>query len=234
LIQIVVLSRSLQNDIQLSLSLIASHGSDGSYDQYMQWSYTQLNLLITSMASLSKLYQHFFSHQTCHTFRPKFVDIYYKLKSLKVLSFLAIEPRLPIDLLAVIVSESFLWTEVTALDPYVMQLHSRLISHFSSCVKDSNTLNAYLRQDFWFQLNECLHFLTTHLHSFTDYLVNCLNKTQIELIVDNWDTNLINQFEVNFPEDNHFIDLFTRFVENESLLTNEEFLLPFLYKSLSG
>ena len=135
------------------------------------------------MAMISKFDKlNFFNLNTCESFQPKFVDRFYKLKTLKVLSFLAVEPQLPIELLSVIINETFLWTEPTQLDGNVMQLHSRLISHFSNYVKNHKSFQTHMREDFIFELKECLNYICTHFHSFVDYLVKGLNKTQIDLI----------------------------------------------------
>ena len=237
ILQVLVLSRSFQKQIKFSLDFVVNYNNNCElshrYDNCIKWSFSQLNLVITSMAMISRHDKQFFDMKTNESFKPKFVDIYYKLKTLKVLSFLAVEPRLPIELLSVIISETFLWTEPTQLDVSVMQLHSRLISQFSNYVKDNNTFQTHMRDDFFSQLKECLRYVSTHFHSFIDYLVDSLGKTQIDLIVDQIDQKLICRLNEVFEKNQSYVHLFTEMADKPHLKTDEDFLIDFVTKSQS-
>lgn len=213
--------RSAEEELRKS-----DHGlqSEHSLNECIKWSYKELNVVIAAMASMCR-------HDPPLLLRPAsdsflLVDIFYKLKQLKVLSFLAISPQLPIELLATIISETFMWTAPTQASTHAMQVHSRLVAHYSNCVHDHNSLHSYLTHNLLFELKECLNFVAVHFHSFVDLLSVAIgssaSKTQIELILDNWSPTPESLLS-DMP--NSFESFLERLVSNRSLLYDQDLLI---------
>lgn len=229
LIQVLVLSRKLEEDMKWSLNELSHYNYNYNYDKCIKWSFRQLNLLISSFASIAKSDDQFLQLKTWNSFHPTFKDVFYKLKSLKVLSFLAIEgPKLPIDLLTLIINETFLWTDLT-IDVSIMQLHSRYHTQYSNYVKDRHSLHTHMREDFIFDLNEVLEFLIRNFSSFIDYLTKRIDKTQIDLIAEN--SQQLSQ--TNETSDQFLIEFIAKIAENPSFLSNESQLIEFMNKSFN-
>ena len=227
LLAIITLSHTLHQQIKSGQEeLRNSDMSDNNFNDYIKWSYNQLNLVIAAMASICRNDNQLFFKKTSHSFQ--FVDIFYKLKQLKVLSFLAIQPQPPIELLSTIINETFLWTEPTQLNTSVMQLHSRLVAQYSNCINDNRALQSYMTHNFLFELKECINFVSVNFQSFIDYLTEAIGKTQIDLVLDNWSPTLVSRLDQFYPDCKEF---FEQLVNNRSLLLDEDFLIDFVKKS---
>lgn len=225
---LVNMARQLLKDFELTLSQL-NHLSREDHVKKIKinWSLKQLNLLIASIAELIRNDYQILKLKL--ESKLTLTHLFFKLKSLKIMSYLASPQPISNETMLKIVNETFVWTEPTC-EPNVMQLHSRDHVYHLNIFKSSQSRMVYMNEDFGFRLKEALDFIIRYLNIFIKYISKQIQDTQIDHIL-----KYSNYYRSKLIQGNDkYLDLFKhQIINNPSKFTDEKELNDFVNNLLA-
>lgn len=194
-------------------------------DIKIHWSRRTLNLIIAGFASLVNQYKSLLIQDLDTPKNSKIIfALFYKLKALKVLSFLL--ESMSTAFYKSLLDETFKWKVPCEVDQSVDELHKQYEKFFAERLASPASLNFYLTSGRYFtDLKQVLVFVSKNLPSLINLIKRNIHLTQIEFLIESRSQIKTEELTKMHPTLRSFVEV----ILNESdVFSNENLVIRYI------